>query len=42
VDANAAQKDRLAIQQNLGAARFDGAEADQIFDRILARANLTL
>jgi hypothetical protein len=42
MNGDAAQKDRLAIQQYLGAARLDGAKADQIFDRILSRVILTL
>ena len=35
MDGDAAQKDRLAIQQDFGAARLDGAEADQFVDGVL-------
>jgi len=38
VDRDAAQKDRLAVQQDLSAARLDGAEADFFLDGILAGA----
>src|SRR5690242_11528924 len=36
MDADSTQKDRLPIQENLRAARFDGAKSDLIFQRILA------
>ncbi len=34
VDGNAAQKDRLAVEQDFGATRFDGAEAHQLVDGV--------
>jgi hypothetical protein len=42
MDANAAQKDRLAIQQYLGAARLNGAKAGQVFNNIRPARTLTL
>src|SRR5579871_1509980 len=42
VDGNAAQKDRLVVEQDFGASDLDGAEAQQFFHRIAARAKCDL
>ena len=40
MNANAAQKHRLAVQQNLSAPRLNGAKPKQIFNRIFAGHHL--
>ena len=42
VNVDAAQEDRLSIQQYFGATRFDGAETDKLTDGVVASANLDL
>ncbi len=40
VDGDAAEEDGLAVEEDLGAAGFDGAEADVVFDVVVGGSGI--